>query len=98
MVGGDLNREINFWKEKGIPMPEKFILSSMKQILEGLKFAHARGVLHSDLKPANIFVKEDGTVLVADFGCAIILDSSNETERKSVHGTHGYVSPEQYLF
>ena len=76
-------------------MPEKYIISTMRQILQGLKFVHDRGALHSDLKPANIFLKEDGAVMVADFGCAVILDTMKEKEVRSVHGTRGYMPPEQ---
>ena len=75
-------------------MPEDFLVSALRQILVGLKTAHQLGALHSDLKPANIFVKEDGSVLVGDFGCAIILHSSQDRVQKGEYGTCGYVSPE----
>ncbi|MEO8486529.1 MAG: serine/threonine-protein kinase [Betaproteobacteria bacterium] len=66
------------------------------QILDALDYAHRHGVVHRDIKAANVFVQEDGTVKVADFGIAH-LDSSSLTQAGSVMGTPSSMSPEQIL-
>jgi serine/threonine protein kinase/tetratricopeptide (TPR) repeat protein len=75
---------------------------ALEQVLEGLAFAHARGVLHRDLKPGNLllFDREEGTqrVKIADFGLAHILGDEQDraTEELSlVSGTPLYIAPEQ---
>ena len=66
------------------------------QILDALDYAHKHGVVHRDVKPANVFVLDDGTVKVADFGIAH-LDSSSLTQAGQVMGTPSAMSPEQIL-
>ena len=68
----------------------------MTAILDALDYSHRQGVVHRDVKPANIFLLEDGGVKVADFGIAH-LDSSNLTQVGTVVGTPNYMSPEQIM-
>ncbi len=72
------------------------IVRIMTQILNALDYSHRQGVIHRDVKPANIFLLPDGTVKVADFGIAHI-DSSNLTQVGTVLGTPSYMSPEQIM-
>src|SRR5215470_3697562 len=72
------------------------IVRIMTQILAALGYSHRAGVVHRDVKPANIFVLDDGTVKVTDFGIAHI-ESSTMTQVGSVLGTPSYMSPEQIL-
>lgn len=66
----------------------------MMQVCEGLAAAHARGVVHRDLKPGNIFVLPDGSAKILDFGVARLVDSSM-TASGLIVGTPDYMSPEQ---
>ena len=68
----------------------------MGQILDALDYSHRQGVVHRDVKPANVFLPQDGMAKVADFGIAHI-DSSSLTQDGSVMGTPSYMSPEQIL-
>src|SRR5262252_3934301 len=72
------------------------IVRIMSQILSALDYSHRQGVVHRDVKPANIFLLPDGTVKVADFGIAHI-ESSNLTQVGTVMGTPSYMSPEQIM-
>jgi serine/threonine protein kinase len=69
-------------------------LGYMVQTCRALEFAHRRGVVHRDVKPANIMVTPDGIVKVVDFGIARIADTS-KTQTGALLGTLGYMSPEQ---
>jgi len=69
-------------------------LSVMRQLCQGMGFAHSRGVLHRDLKPGNIQVEAGGRVKILDFGLARI-ESSEITRTGVVLGTPNYMSPEQ---
>src|SRR5262245_33228412 len=68
----------------------------MMRMCEGLAFAHARGIVHRDVKPANLFVTTDGQVKILDFGVARIA-SSKLTRSGLLVGTPDYMSPEQVM-
>lgn len=65
------------------------------EIASGLSCAHNHGIVHRDVKPANIMLADDGRVLVADFGIAKLLDSADATRTSSLLGTVKYLAPEQ---
>ena len=64
-------------------------------MLDGLAAAHAVGIVHRDIKPQNLIVRDDGTLKVADFGVARSADETVLTQLGSVIGTADYISPEQ---
>ena len=64
------------------------------QACRGLQVAHERGLVHRDIKPSNLFVMEDNSVKIIDFGIAHLVDTHSVTGMK---GTLGYMSPEQIL-
>jgi predicted Ser/Thr protein kinase len=69
-------------------------LDLMIQTCEGLSVAHAKGVVHRDIKPGNLFVLADGGLKIVDFGVAR-LASSSMTASGLIVGTPDYMSPEQ---
>ncbi len=71
-------------------------LNIIKQIASALGYAHRRGFIHRDVKPANILFKEDGTATLTDFGIAKALSSNTQlTKVGYTVGTAEYMSPEQ---
>jgi hypothetical protein len=69
-------------------------LGIILQLCRGLDFAHKNGVVHRDVKPANVFLGKDGTVRVLDFGIVHIA-ATTMTKSGMVIGTVPYMSPEQ---
>jgi serine/threonine protein kinase len=69
-------------------------LDIVTQLCSGLGYAHKEGIVHRDVKPANVFVLQDGTVKLLDFGIAK-LATSTLTRQGDVVGSAPYMSPEQ---
>jgi len=67
------------------------------QICRGLQHAHAQGIVHRDMKPANIIISDSGQVKILDFGIAHFQYDENLTSLGAVIGTYNYMSPEQAL-
>jgi eukaryotic-like serine/threonine-protein kinase len=65
------------------------------QICGGLELAHASGLVHRDIKPQNLVLREDGVVKIADFGIARAAEATKLTQIGSVLGTAAYLAPEQ---
>jgi eukaryotic-like serine/threonine-protein kinase len=65
------------------------------QIAAGLDYAHARGVIHRDIKPGNVLLTDDGRAVLADFGLAWLLEGTHLTLTGGVIGTPEYMAPEQ---
>src|SRR5437879_4240979 len=74
-------------------LPPEDIISISKQICAGLDHAHHHGVIHRDVKPANIMLEPDGTAKIMDFGIA--KSGGGLTSTGQVLGTPNYMAPEQ---
>ncbi len=79
---------------RGPMTPEEAIRIAV-QVARGLAEAHARGIIHRDIKPGNIAITRDGTVKILDFGLATLAGASRLTQTDSTSGTVAYMSPEQ---
>jgi DNA-binding beta-propeller fold protein YncE len=89
--GGDLKRRI---AEHG-PLPVEEVVELLGQIADALDAAHARGIVHRDVKPHNILLEGDRAFLT-DFGLAKALGDSGALSGASIAGTVEYMSPEQW--
>ncbi|MBG9388231.1 serine/threonine protein kinase [Caenimonas sp. DR4.4] len=88
-------RELRDYFEKGerFALPE--VVRIMREMLDALDHAHSQGVVHRDMKPANLILLQNGRVKIADFGIARI-EASELTQTGTVLGTPSYMSPEQF--
>lgn len=77
-------------------LTDRFAVEAAAQVLEALAHAHARGIVHRDVKPANVLVAEDeGTIRLFDFGLAQSADSEALTAVGDIPGTLAYIAPER---
>lgn len=88
------------------PLPIRTVRGLLWMVGNALAYAHRRGVVHRDVKPANILLDEDGNAVVTDFGIAKLVirengiprtSRGNETQTGVIVGTPTYMSPEQCL-
>src|SRR5262245_8067051 len=77
-----------------LPLTLEAKLDIIAQLCDALHYAHQQGVVHRDVKPANIFILTDGTVKLLDFGIAK-MTTSTLTRQGDVLGSASYMSPEQ---
>lgn len=78
------------------PLPLGDAISITSQIGDALYYAHQQGIIHHDLKPANILFDGRGDALLADFGIAIVLTTATLEQVAEVNGTPVYMAPEQF--
>ena len=77
------------------PVPLTGALPILRQVLSAIEYAHAQGVVHRDVKPANVILTPDGVAKVMDFGIAKILTGGGSTRTGTSMGTPAYMAPEQ---
>jgi len=95
MGGGDVEALIEKASDHKLPLDRT--ISIAKAVCEGLDFAHSKGVIHRDLKPGNVWLTEDGTAKIGDFGLAVMTDVSRLTMEGIMVGTVSYMPPEQAM-
>jgi serine/threonine protein kinase len=91
LPGGSLEDRLS----SGEPLPSDEAARIASDIASGLAHAHARGLVHRDVKPGNVLFDLEGRAKVADFGIAHVEDASTLTEAGTLLGTAAYISPEQ---
>jgi eukaryotic-like serine/threonine-protein kinase len=80
--------------DDGPPAPEESV-AALKKVAAALDHVHAGGVVHRDVKPANILLRPDGEAKLADLGIATAAESTRITRSGMVLGTASYMAPEQ---
>ncbi|WP_055481413.1 serine/threonine-protein kinase [Sphaerimonospora mesophila] len=89
--GRSLDRVIH---EDG-PLPVRRVAEIGLSVLDALEAAHARGILHRDVKPANVLIAPDGRALLTDFGIAARLGTAGAVSSSSA-GSPAYMAPERF--
>ncbi|WP_308163947.1 serine/threonine-protein kinase [Nonomuraea sediminis] len=79
----------------GGPLPPRQVAMIGLRVLDALSAAHASGILHRDVKPANVMLTDDGRVLLTDFGIATVAGDVVLTQTGLLSGSPGYIAPER---
>jgi HAMP domain-containing protein len=88
-------KSLKAWRAEHAKLPERELLALLWPLLDGLSLVHESGVLHRDIKPDNIYVRdEDGSLVLLDFGAA--RQTAHAREDMSAVYTPGYAPIEQY--
>jgi serine/threonine protein kinase len=93
--GHTLRDELMEYAGKNQRMPIERVLQITLNIADALDYAHQRGMVHRDVKPANILFDERGQAVLTDFGIARLVVGSSLTQEGLAVGTPTYMSPEQ---
>ncbi len=88
-------RSLAEWLRAPEPLGDGAVVRVGEDVFAALAHAHARGVVHRDVKPANILIDEEGRAHLSDFGVARLSGESGLTMTGGVVGTVAYMSPEQ---
>jgi len=95
MDGGSLADLIHASPDRRLDVPTALRLA--QEIANALGYAHARGVVHRDVKPGNVWLTADRRAKLGDFGLAVALDHTRLTQAGVMLGTVAYLPPEQAL-
>jgi serine/threonine-protein kinase len=94
-AGGTVADRLRAARKAGEPIARETALRWLREAAVGLDVAHAAGIVHRDVKPANLLLDAQGRLAVADFGIARLADDTQMTQTGQVLGTAAYISPEQ---
>jgi serine/threonine protein kinase len=89
-------KDLKTWIQEGTPLLLEQKLDWMIQLAEAFAFAHEEGIVHRDIKPGNIHIRENHELVVMDFGIARA-PASDITRAGVIIGTPEYISPEQIM-
>jgi serine/threonine protein kinase len=81
---------------KGTPLPLPTIISYVKQVASALQHAHDEKLIHRDIKPENMLLDKGDTLVLSDFGIALMSQSSRYQSTQEIAGTAAYMAPEQF--
>lgn len=95
LAGGSLRTRIKALRASGQELPIAQVFQYAGQMADGLAHAHARGIIHRDIKTDNIVLAADGRLRITDFGLARLCDQQSLTKSGCTVGTIAYMSPEQ---
>ncbi len=95
--GPTLSARLMALEFQGLRFPIAEAIDITRHLADALAYAHARGMVHRDIKPGNIMFDSDGRVVLTDFGIARIVSGPSMTASGSMVGTPAYMSPEQGL-
>ncbi len=95
--GVTLKAKLQELSASGQIMPLTEAIHTTRCVANALAYAHARDMIHRDVKPANIMIDRDAQVILTDFGTAKILGSGQHTASGVTTGTPAYASPEQVM-
>jgi class 3 adenylate cyclase len=95
MSGGDLEARLEAAERNRLSIGETLEIAA--HLCDALEHSHARGVVHRDLKPGNVWLAADGAARLGDFGLAYSVERSRLTHEGMMVGTVAYMPPEQAL-
>ncbi len=78
----------------GTRLPPATILPYVRQMASALHYAHQQKIIHRDVKPENMLLEDDGTLLLSDFGIAVPAHQTNSLPLQNASGTVAYMAPE----
>jgi len=97
LEGDTLARRLDDYRLREERMPWGETVRILLDVLDGLAYAHSEGMIHRDVKPANILLTRRGQAVLTDFGIAQIIGGTRYTISGALMGTLSYMSPEQGL-
>jgi tRNA A-37 threonylcarbamoyl transferase component Bud32 len=97
LEGDTLKTRLNDYRVRDEKMPAGEVVRVLLDVLDGLAYAHSEGMIHRDIKSANVLLTKKGQAVIGDFGIAQIVGSTRHTASGALMGTLDYMAPEQGL-